>query len=187
MEAIKMDSLHIYTIDEVSQSNEHAELVDGELVITDKTTVSHNIAVSEIATSIKNFIQVNKGSCKVFSENIALYINDLCDDDRNFFLPDVMVVCDGDGIREDGVHATPLFIAEVTSEATRKNDYNEKLQVYRKIGVKEYWIVDLQRKTIYKYLEAEGYIPQTFMHPESMKVTVYPGLLIDLSTVMKPS
>lgn len=185
METMKMDLLHNYTVEEVSGFDEHAELIDGKLVVTDKTTVSHNIAVSEIATSIKNFIQENKGDCKVFTENVALYICDLCDDDKNFFLPDVMSVCENDGIREDGVHATPLFVAEVTSEATRTYDYNEKLTVYKKIGVKEYWVVDLQRNAVYKYLESENYIPQTFVYPESMKVTVYPGLLIDLSEVMR--
>ncbi|MCR5128710.1 MAG: Uma2 family endonuclease [Lachnospiraceae bacterium] len=36
-------------------------------------------------------------------------------------------------------------MAEVTSESTRKNDYGKKMITYSEIGVKEYWVVDLQR------------------------------------------
>lgn len=177
-----MDVAKNSSIDSVINSNEHAELVDGVVVVENKTTVTHNIAISEIVTSFKNYISSNGGSCKVFSENFALYVNELCNDDMNFFLPDVMVVCDLDGIKEDGVHVAPLFVAEITSENTKKYDYNKKLELYRKIGVKEYWIVDIQRNSVYKYLESEDYIPKTYLHPDSMKVSVYKNLMIDLSS-----
>lgn len=181
-----MDSALRYTIKDVEQMENHAELVDGLLYIDNKTTVSHNLAVSEISGALKNYISAKAGNCMVFTENVALYVNELCNDDGIFFLPDVMVVCGNDGIDESGVHKAPLFIAEVTSETTRKNDYCAKLETYRKIGVKEYWIVDLQRKTVYKYLDDDNYIPVTYVYPEIMKVSVYPGLSIDLSDFMLP-
>lgn len=184
MEVNIMDMFHKHTAKDVIGTDQHAELINGIIVVENKTTVSHNIAVSEIATSLKNFISSNNGTCKVFSENVALYVNELCNDDQNFFLPDVMVVCEDKGIKEDGVHTAPIFVAEVTSESTKKVDYYDKFEIYRKIGVKEYWIVDLQKKVVQKYLSDEDYIPQTYMHPESMKVTVYPKLMIDLSMVM---
>lgn len=180
-----MDISHRYTISEIADMDGHVELVDGIVVIENKTTITHNLTVSEISNSLRNYILANNGTCKVFSENVALYVNEFCNDDGEFFLPDVMVVCDKAGIKEDGIHAVPLFVAEVTSESTKKNDYCSKLEIYRKIGVKEYWIVDIQRKVVYKYLSEEEYIPQTYMYPESMKVSVYPNLMIDLSEFMK--
>ncbi|MCM1171144.1 MAG: Uma2 family endonuclease [Clostridium sp.] len=173
-----------YTIKQVEEMEEHAEMVGGELFIQNKTTISHNRAISEIATALRNHISSNDGRCEVFTENVALYVNELLNNDNNFFLPDIMVVCDNEKIDEKGVHVTPLFVAEITSEATRKNDYNTKLDVYKKIGVKEYWIVDLQRKTVYKYLASEDYIPQTFIYPKQIDVSVYEELSIDLSRFM---
>lgn len=114
-----------YTIKNVAERNDHAELINGVLVVTNKTSVAHNNAVLEIATSLRSFISSNNGNCKVFTENVALYCNELCDD-KNLFLPDVMTVCDENGIKDDGIHVAPLFVAEVTSESTKRNDYGRK-------------------------------------------------------------
>ena len=179
-----MDTSKRFTVTDIEGREEHIELINGEMIIEDKTSSEHNAAVNEIVFALKNHIKTNGGSCKVFSENVALYVNELCDDDGMFFLPDVMVVCDPEAVDNKGVHKTPLFVAEITSEATKKNDYNTKLETYKKIGVQEYWIVDMQRKTVYKYLASEDYVPQTYMHPESMKVSVYKDLMIDISEFM---
>ena len=179
-----MNVLDNRALKEAIESEEHAELIDGEIVIENRTSVQHNSVIRLIANAIGNYISSQELSCKVFTENVALYVNELCEDDKNFFLPDVMVVCGDEGIKDDGVHSSPLFVAEVTSESTKTNDYGIKLEIYKRIGVKEYWVVDLQRNVVFKYLSSEGYIPQTYMSPESMKVSVYPNLMIDLSSVL---
>lgn len=103
----RKDSEH--TIAEIAAMEEHAELIGSSLVITDKTSVSHNNAVLEIAGALRRHISANEGKCKVFTENVALYCNELCDDDKNnLYLPDVMSVCDNNGIKEDGIHVAPL-------------------------------------------------------------------------------
>lgn len=180
-----MDSFEKHTVEEVANMAEHAELIHGNIVIENKTTVTHNLAVSEIATSLKKYISSQHGGdCRVFTENVALYCNELTQSKDHFFLPDVMVVCDPEGIDDTGVHVAPLFVAEVTSEATRKNDYFDKMMVYREIGVEEYWVVDIQRKIVNKYLLSNDY-PETYIYPETVKVSVYPELSIDLSEFMR--
>lgn len=175
----------LYTIEDVMKSNNHIEMIDGLVVVENKTTVTHNIVVSEIAACLKNHISAQNGNCKVFTENVALYVNELHKDNNNFFLPDVMVVCNTEEIKDDGVHTVPKFVAEVTSESTKKFDYNQKLDIYKKIGVEEYWIVDLQKKAILKYVSKEDYIPQYFLHPHLVEVSSYEGLSIDMSNVIQ--
>ena len=64
----------------------------------------------------------------MFSENAALFCNELSEEaSKEFYLPDLMVVCDEAGIKDDGVHTAPLFVAEVTSDSTRRFDYGEKM------------------------------------------------------------
>lgn len=174
----------LHTVTEVEQLENHVELLHGHIVIEEKTTTTHNIAVTHIATAIRNYLTSKTATCHVFTENVALYCSELCDDENNYFLPDVMVVCDKEGIQEDGVHTPPLFVAEITSDSTRGNDYNDKMIIYRNIGVKEYWIVDIQKNTIIKYLSSNQWIPELFLHPEVMKVSVYPELMIDVSDIM---
>lgn len=174
-----------YSVNDVAKREDHAELIKGVLVVTDKTSVAHNNAVLEIATALRQFIAENNGKCKVFTENVALYCNELCDDAENMFLPDIMIVCDENGIKDDGIHTPPLFVAEVTSESTKKNDYGRKMLIYSDIGVKEYWVVDLQRKVIVRYLSEGDFAPEVITYPYASKISVYtyPSLEIDLSQI----
>lgn len=175
-------------IEEVANTEEHAELINGELVIEDKTTPEHNLVVNELVYTFMNYIKEHGGADQVYTENVGLYVNELLSDEEkkklNFFLPDFMVVCDPESVDDNGIHKAPRFIAEVTSESTKVNDYNAKLDTYKKIGVQEYWIIDLQRKLIMKYTASDNYIPKTFDHPESMKVSMYEGLMVDVSAFM---
>ncbi len=176
-----------YTVEEVSQMENHAELVDGKLIITDKTTVTHQRAVRKIVQALEQFIDGNNGNCEIFAENIALYCNELCDSIDNFFLPDVMSVCDKSGVKDDGVHISPRFVAEVTSVSTRSQDYIEKMAIYSKIGVDEYWVVDIQRKIVVRYLKDNGFIPEVVSQSLSSSIPVhsYPSLKIDLSDIFE--
>ncbi len=176
-----------YSVEDIEKMGEvHAELIAGQLIITDRTTINHNSVVVELCFKFKEFINSNKGTCRVFSENVALYCNELSEKTgKEFYLPDLMVVCDKDGIKDDGVHTAPLFVAEVTSESTRRHDYGEKMVTYRNIGVKEYWVIDIQKNIVTKYLLDNDYAPTTYLHPDKVDVSVYDGkLVIDFSDIL---
>ena len=175
------------TVEEIAAMESHAELIDGIPVVINVTSVPHNIAVQKIAAALERFIAANNDRSEVFTQNVALYCNELCDKKNNFFLPDVMVVSDETGIKDDGVHVAPKFVAEVTSEETKAADYTDKMFVYGEIGVEEYWVVDLQRKLVVRYLRENEFIPE-FIFPEDtylLSVVSYPGLSIDLKRIFK--
>ena len=77
----------------------------------------------------------------------------MTEEDR--FVPDVMVVCDRDKIRRDGVHGAPDLVVEVLSPSTMRNDRMHKKEVYQACGVREYWLVDPENRTIEQYLLRE--------------------------------
>ena len=152
-----------YPIEELCDAfntESHTELINNTPITTNKTTVAHNRAVGQIRRALEQFIESNNGNCEVFSENVALYCDELCNNRGNLFLPDVMSVCDETGIKDDGIHVTPRFIAEVTSISTRKQDYIDKMAIYTQIGVEEYWVIDLQRKVVVRYLADNEYVPE---------------------------
>ncbi|MBP3622417.1 MAG: Uma2 family endonuclease [Lachnospiraceae bacterium] len=74
--------------------------------------------------------------------------------------------------------------AEITSEATRTHDYKDKLRTYKKIGVSEYWIVDIQDNAVFKYISEQDYAPVSFIQPEVVPVSVFSGFDVDLSRYM---
>lgn len=173
-------------IRDVAKREDHAELINGKLVVSDKTSVSHHDAVFEIASALKDFVAANNCTGKVFAQNIALYCNELCDGE-NLFLPDVMFVNDENSIQDDGVHGVPVFVVEVTSEISKKYDFAWKMVTYAEIGVKEYWIVDPPRKEVTRYLLKNEYVPEIFTYPnvKVLALDIFPSLEVDLSRIFK--
>lgn len=174
-----------FTIEQIEQMDGHVELIGGELIIQQFTSPLHNSVVLEIACTVYNYIISHKDNCHVFRENVALYVNELLEEAKEFYLPDVMIISDSHGISENGVHVAPIFVAEVTSEESKIWENNIKLETYRKIGVEEYWIIDLPEKKVCKYLASKDYVPQYYDNPSSMNISVYHNLSIDLSEFMQ--
>ncbi|MBQ4058421.1 MAG: Uma2 family endonuclease [Lachnospiraceae bacterium] len=177
-----MEKERDYTPEDVYLMKGHVELIDGNLLITDSTSPMHNFVTSEIADSLRAYIKSNRGSCKVMQENVALWCNEIADGcSKDFYQPDIMLVCDTSKIDEKGVHGTPDFIAEVTSPATRAFDYGEKKEAYRRMGVREYWIIDLKNMIAVKHLLENNYDPEFYISPTQIDVSIYENLSINLS------
>ena len=169
-------------IETVTSTESHAELINGKIVVNERTSSEHNSTVLTIACEFMNKVG---DKCKVFTQNIGLYCNEILGDDSNFFLPDIMVVDRDAKVDNEGVHSAPRFVAEVTSEATLKTDYIHKMCIYGEIGALEYWVVDLQRKRIARFLADNDFAPETFDYPNTKTLAskIYPEVKISLSEV----
>ena len=55
------------------------------------------------------------------------------------------------------------------------------------IGVNEYWVVDLQRKVIVRYLSEKDFEPEVIAYSNTKKIQVntYPSLEINLSEIFE--
>jgi len=179
----RLREMCITTVEEVVNREDHAELINGVLVVTEMQSLSHNRAVTDISSALMQFIASNNDEDEVFINNVGLYCNELYDGRNNFFLPDVMTVSDKSGIKEDGVHTAPKFVVEVTSNTSIKQDYVFKMDIYLNIGVQEYWVVDLQRKMVVRYLQENEGMPEMdwYTSVSAIPVQSYPGLEINLT------
>ena len=70
----------------------------------------------------------------------------------------------------------PDWIAEIVSPASKRMDYYVKLFKYRSAGVKEYWIVDEEKKEVTVYDFANDNMEQYAMS-EEIAVNLYEGKL----------
>jgi len=84
-------------------------------------------------------------TCKVYFEP------DVFLDEKNNFIPDIVVLCDKDKKKYKGIYGAPDLVIEILSPSTDMKDLGEKKDVYGDTGVKEYWIVDPQSKKITVY------------------------------------
>ena len=118
------------------------ELINGEVVaMSPSPTFNHNRVASRIYRAFENYLEGKR--CTAIADGTDLY---LTQEDR--FIPDMMVVCDRDKIRRDGVHGAPDLVVEVLSPSTARNDRMHKKAVYEACGVREYWLVDPENRTI---------------------------------------
>ena len=94
--------------------------------------------------------------------------------------PDLSVICDKDKLDDKGCHGAPDWIIEVVSLSSRRMDYSIKLFKYRTAGVREYWIIDVEKNRIMVHdLSHEDIHEYTFN--DSVPAGIYEDLVIDFN------
>jgi len=137
-----------YTINDLREMPEdvRAELIDGQIFYFASPKTIHQELVVQIASELNLHIRRRNGTCKVFVAPMDVCLDE---DEKTLLEPDVFVICDKKKIHEDACYGAPDLVIEVASKSTKKRDYGIKMMKYRSAGVKEYWIVDPDRKTVF--------------------------------------
>ena len=97
-------------------------------------------------------------------------------------IQDISVICDKSKLTDQGCFGAPDWIIEIVSPGSRRMDYFTKLFKYRTSGVREYWIVDPDRKRITLY-DFESEDTQDYSFSESVKAGIYDDLFINFSEI----
>jgi len=171
----------IYTINDIYAlpDGERAELIDGQIYMMASPNCKHQTIAWELFSSINSYIKSKGGSCESFFAPFAVFLNK---DDTNYVEPDISIICDKSKLTERGCSGAPDWIIEIVSPGSRRMDYFTKLFKYRTAGVREYWIVDPDRKRITAYdFELEDTHDYTFS--ESVKASIYDDLFINFSEI----
>lgn len=171
----------LYTIDDIYAlpDGERAELIDGQIYMMAPPNRKHQTIARELFSSINSYIKSKGGSCEPFFAPFAVFLNK---DDTNYVEPDISIICDKSKLTDKGCSGAPDWIIEIVSPGSRRMDYFTKLFKYRTSGVREYWIVDPDRKRITVYdFESEDTRDYTFS--ESVKASIYDDLYINFSDI----
>ena len=126
------------------QEDRHEELIGGRIVMMAPAFTNHTLISGNIYGIFWNYLKGKK--CTPISDGSTVYLTD-----EDHFVPDMMVVCDPDKIKPDGVHGAPDLVVEVLSPSTARNDKTHKKSVYAHCGVREYWLVSPGDKTVEVY------------------------------------
>lgn len=125
------------------------ELINGKVVAMSPAASNHNRIAGDIYGIFWSYLRGKK--CEPFGDGEAVYLTEV-----DHFIPDFMVVCDPDKVKSNGVHGAPDLVVEVLSPGTTKNDRGRKMDVYGQCGVREYWIVIPNEKTVEQYIQDNG-------------------------------
>lgn len=174
MDALRKEE--IYTIDDIYAlpDDRRAELIDGRIYNMAPPGRTHQRISMLLANEISDYIKKNDGDCEVYAAPFGVF---LYDDDKNYFEPDISVICDLSKLDEKGCHGAPDWIIEIVSPASKRMDYFIKLFQYRTAGVREYWIVDPLKELVTVY-QFEAETMEQYSFGDEVPVGIYKEFVI---------
>jgi Uma2 family endonuclease len=185
MDNVAKNKLYTYA-DYMSYSEgERIELIDGQIYAISKApSRAHQEVIMFISNAIYNYINSNKGPCKVYPApfDVFLFDNETLESCRNIVQPDISVICDKNKLTDKGCVGAPDLIIEIVSPYNPNSDYIRKLNLYDHFKVREYWIVNPTNNSIlvYKLDENLQYsAPDTYNMKDKIKVGIYETLEIN--------
>ena len=159
------------------------ELIDGQFYNMSSPGRVHQELLMELSATIFNYIKAKGGSCRVYPAPFAVK---LFNDRTNIVEPDISVICDKNKLTDEGCNGAPDWVIEIVSPSSKRMDYYMKLFKYQTAGVREYWIVDPENKTVRVLLQTgKGtlWTHEVYKREDVAKVNVLEGCFIELSKV----
>ena len=136
------------------------ELINGFINMMSAPRRIHARVSHKISYHLEIILTKNKGKCEVYPApfDVRFPKNGETEDNKIYTVvqPDICVICDLSKLDKRGCCGAPDMIVEVLSPSTNKRDFNDKFNLYEEHGVKEYWIVNPDLKTINVFLLQEN-------------------------------
>ena len=148
------------------QDPPRVERIEGKTyLMSPRPRGKHHRVAFNIAHIFENYLQGK--TCMAFDDGMPVHL-----DDENTYIPDAMIVCNRSIIRDTGIYGAPDLVVEVLSHLTMKHDRGAKMQHYAAAGVKEYWLVVPELKTVEVYYNEDGHfeIHETYAIYDEMEL-----------------
>ena len=169
------------------EENERIEIIEGEAVMIAPPSVGHQRISREIFRQLANYLEGKK--CEVFAAPFGVRLfeqkGDSPEDVDTMVEPDISVICDKTKLDKYGCKGAPDMVMEILSPSTRRHDRLVKLGLYQRAGVREYWIVSPEEKTVQVLLLEDGKLlpHEEYGQDDVAKVNALDGCFIELSKV----
>jgi Uma2 family endonuclease len=130
-------------LDSFPDDGNRYELIHGELFVTPAPTINHETILARLTRILDPYVAANELGY-VFRPRAVII-----DGDDTQVEPDLMVrQPPEDPTVGWGSPPFPILVAEAASDSTRRRDRMQKRELYTKLGIPEYWIVDGADRTV---------------------------------------
>ncbi len=138
-------------LEDLPDDGQRYEVIDGELFVTPAPSLPHQRAVLELATILKGYLRAEGVG------DLIIAPADVRFSDARNVQPDLFVMPLVRGPRPNRFEEVGrlLLAVEVLSPSTARADRVTKRVLFRDEGVAEYWIVDLDARTIERSTPAD--------------------------------
>jgi Uma2 family endonuclease len=170
-------------LDALPDDGNRYELIEGELFVSRAPGIPHQRVLQNLQVALAHYLAKNPigilvpGAGAVLSEYDAV-------------IPDLALVLSEHWekvVSEDRFVMAPDLVAEIISpgKENRRRDLIVKRQVYAKYSVKEYWILDPERRSVMVFsLEGQTLKENsTLTAEEELSSPLFPGLAVRVSAL----
>ncbi len=160
------------------------EIINGELYMVPSPSTIHQTISVNLTVIFGNFLKKNPVG-KIFHAPIDVILSD-----TDVVIPDLVFVRKErlKIVTHNNIRGTPDLIIEILSVSNKKRDLIEKKNLYERFGIKEYWIVNPEIKSVLVYLLQPNNTfgsPLTYHLGEQIPVTTVPGLTIPVDAIFE--
>ena len=149
------------------------------------TYIEHSIVIHNFITTVGS--QLKSSVCRVFGDSVKYK---WIENENKPVIPDVSINCDIKNRRATNFLGVPRFIMEVLSDSTEQYDRNDKMELYKKVEVAEYWLVEKRKKQVEAYMltpdetsvddaEYKLFSVITEENKADLKIRMFPNIKID--------
>lgn len=158
-------------------TDDKVELIDSVVYMTPAPTPLHQKICFKAAQIMDGFV-AGKGYQMLQGVNVRLY-----DEQKRKIgdvIPDISVFCQYEDLNVTFIDDIPTIIVEIVSPSTVYTDNIKKADLYKRAGVKEYWIIDPKSKliTVWNFNTDEQMIYSEIAHSY-----LFEGLNIELENL----
>jgi Uma2 family endonuclease len=154
-----------------------AELIDGVMIMHSPASVEHD-EISGFIRALMSFFADITQSGRVLGPDSIVHLRP-----GDKFAPDVFFIRQArvPTPRPKAFEGAPDLVVEVLSPSNRKDDLQDKRQIYRAVGVPEIWFVDKNyRQLIIDRKQEDSYVDETVTEGKAVS-TVLEGFWMDVS------
>ena len=160
------------------------EILDGMLIREPAPYVHHQRVSRRLQRILEDYFALRDPDGEVFNAPVDVTLSD-----TNVIQPDLVYIPgENSGIvKEARIDGAPYLVVEVLSRWTRSKDRVRKRNIYERMRIPHYWVVDPQDEVIEAYalrdgayvLRSPGLSTGEFVHPD------FPEFAFDLAELWK--
>ena len=182
MPLLKENERYTYSDYRTWGDNERCELIDGmPYTMSPAPSWIHQRISGRLHFQFAGFLKGK--SCEIFAAPFDVRLNAETGDDT-VVQPDLVIICDRAKLSGTGFTGAPDMVIEIISPSSESHDRVLKFNRYLRAGVREYWIVSPDSKTVSIHILKNGeYVSSAFGETDIAPVGVLAGCEISLHDV----
>jgi len=167
----------------IPEDGRRHEILDGDHYVTASPFIRHQDVVGNLHFALSAFNRTHRlGKILLAPTDVILSPHDVVVPDLIFVSNERLGI-----VAEKNVQGAPDLIVEVLSKGTRQRDEGLKLHLYERYGVREYWMLEPDRRTAKVFRRSGKRLPlAASLSAESgdvLATPLLPGLAVPLSEI----